>query len=87
MELKFFILKTLAGSYFIGVHDVKYNTVRCNEHRIKIDDILIPMTAIEYYKHHISYDEFIQDCLDAGILDREDVKKALIYYSRNLNGE
>ena len=80
---RFFIVKTITGDYYTGLAHWSYNDLSIDlkdVNHIKINNIQIPTSNIDYVKTNISYREWLETCEELGITDNADYKKALRDY-------
>ena len=79
----FFIVKTRTGDYYTGLVHRSFNDLSIDLEdvdRVKINNIQIPISNIDYVKLDISYREWLETCEELGITDNADYKKALRDY-------
>ena len=81
----FFIVSTLTGLYYVGFIHRNYNRYDLFDDLVKIGNIYIPRSNIDYIKVEIPYDKYVTTCRRLGIDDHEDYNKSLIEYNKHKN--
>ena len=80
----FFIVSTVTGSYYVGLLGYQYNSVNLVDNPIRINDVIIPYSNIDYIRTDVKPAEYFEICKNLGIENQRDYKKSLIDFDRSL---